>query len=520
MLNTIHCNLIIIVVKGEKIMKYFVKSDWNGFFGLFTNNLTNVLVMASLLTFVVGLPNGIVFGRIIPAVGLSIFLASAYYTYMAVKLARKEGREDVTALPSGTSVPHMFLVVFLVIGPVYWATGDPVLAWSAGVVWALFEGVIELVGSIFGQRLRDVLPRAAMLGSLAGVSITYIALNPAFSVFAVPYIGLVALAIVLLGFVGNIKMPLNIPVGLVAIIIGVLIGWVSGFMSPAALAQSVQDVTFGIPVPSIARFFNGFADAVPFLVAAVPLGIYNFFETIDNCESAAVAGDSYSTREALLADGVTTIIGAIFGNPFPTAVFIGHPGWKKAGARIGYAFLTGLVIFIFAIFGLIGILLNIIPIAAILPILLYIGIVITTQAFTSVQAKYAPAVVMAIIPWLADWTRNAVDIALGEARTSAVEIGYEGLANAGLDYFGMMQLGAGSIVVGILLGTITVYVIDRRLNAAGVTALIAAALTFFGIIHGGVLSINANVPMTLGYLFMAIIFVVFKQFKGEEQNEI
>ena len=77
-------------------VKWFVKSDWNGFFGLFTNNLTNVLVMASLLTFVVGLPPALVYGRILPAVGFSIFLSSAYYTHMAVKLARKENRDDVT----------------------------------------------------------------------------------------------------------------------------------------------------------------------------------------------------------------------------------------------------------------------------------------------------------------------------------------------------------------------------------------------------------------------------------------
>ena len=501
-------------------MKYFVKSDWNGFFGLFTNNLTNVLVMATLLSVVVGLPNDIVFGRIIPAVGFSIFIASGYYTYMAVKLAKKEGRTDVTALPSGTSVPHMFLVVFLVIGPVYWSTGNAMLAWSAGLVWAFFEGIIELLGSIFGERLRHTLPRAAMLGSLAGVSITYIALNPAFTVFAVPYIGLVALAIVLLGFVGKVKMPFNIPVGLVAIVIGVVIGWVSGFMSVDALTLSIQNVSFGLPIPSISRYFDGFADAIPFLVAAVPLGIYNFFETIDNVESASVAGDTYSTKEALLADGITTIVGSLFGNPFPTAVFIGHPGWKNAGARIGYSVLMGFVIFIFAVFGLIGILLNVIPIAAILPILLYIGIVITTQAFTSVDAKYAPAVVMAIIPWLADWTRNAVDISLGEASTNAGAIGYEALANAGLDYFGMMQLGAGSIVVGILLGTITVYVIDHRLTSAGVTAFIAAGLSFFGIIHGGALSINANVPMTLGYVFMAIIFIGFDRLQGGKNDEI
>ncbi|MFZ9197609.1 MAG: xanthine permease, partial [Bacilli bacterium] len=117
-------------------MKLWVKSDWNGFFGLFTNNLTNILTMAVLLSFVVGLPDAFVYGKILPAVGLAIFVASIYYSYMAYKLAKKTGRKDVTALPSGSSVPHMFLIVFAVIGPVYWTTNDATLAWSAGLIWA------------------------------------------------------------------------------------------------------------------------------------------------------------------------------------------------------------------------------------------------------------------------------------------------------------------------------------------------------------------------------------------------
>ena len=54
--------------------KFWHKSDINGFFELFTNNLTNILLMASLLTVSIGMPANIVFGRILSAVGLSIFI--------------------------------------------------------------------------------------------------------------------------------------------------------------------------------------------------------------------------------------------------------------------------------------------------------------------------------------------------------------------------------------------------------------------------------------------------------------
>jgi len=493
-------------------MKIWVKSDWNGFFGLFTNNLTNVLTMAVLLSFVVGLPDSFVYGKILPAVGLAIFLASIYYSFMAYRLAKKTGRSDVTALPSGSSVPHMFLIVFAVIGPVYWSTNDATLAWAAGLIWAAVEGLIEVLGIGIGLKIRQWIPRSAMLGALAGVSITYIALNPAFSVFFVPYIGLVSLAIVLLGFVGKVKMPFNLPVGLVAIILGIVIGWVSGFMNLPNLIASFDNLGVYLPTLTLQTLLNqeGLTAVAPIIIAAIPLGIYNFLETIDNVESASAAGDDYSTQEALAADGITTLIGVAFGSPFPTAVFIGHPGWKEAGARIGYSAATGLGVLLMTSLGIVPVLLAIVPLPALYPILLYIGIVITTQAFTAADFKYAPAAVVAMIPWLAEWTQHAMDTALGAAGTNATTLGNQALTDAGINYLGAANLGAGAIVVGMILGSIVVYIIDRKFLYATIAALIAVLLSFFGVIHSPTsVGFLPNAGMTLGYIIMALVFLAY-----------
>ena len=85
--------------------------DWNALFGLGTNVLVNMLVLTGLLRYVVQMPDEITFGRILPAVGLMLFLGNMYYAWMAYKLAKRTGRSDVCALPSGPSVPHMFIVV-------------------------------------------------------------------------------------------------------------------------------------------------------------------------------------------------------------------------------------------------------------------------------------------------------------------------------------------------------------------------------------------------------------------------
>lgn len=498
--------------------KLWHKSDINGFFGLFTNNLTNILVMASLLTVSIGMPGWIVFGRILPAVGLSIFLSGIYYTWMGYKLAVKEKRDDVTALPSGTSVRHMFLIAFLIMGPVYWDTGDAQLAWYAGLAWCFIEGLVELFGSIIGPKLRDTIPRVAMLSALAGVSITFIAMNPAMQTFRIPYIGFVSFVIILLGWFGNMKMPFNIPVGLFAIIIGTIIGWTSGYMDYDALISSFSSVKPSYARFSISNVVKGLKYAAPYLTAAIPLGVYNFFETMDNVESASIAGDHYGVRETLIADGATSIIASLFGSPFPTAVFIGHPGWKSTGARIGYTFVMGLVILIITWLNLITLLSNLIPLVAIVPILLYIGIMIGTQAFTAVDGKYAPAVLLGIIPWIANWSQGNIDNVLGLAGKSAEQIGFDKLAVAGLEYGGMLTLGAGAILVSMIWSSLCVYIIDKELNKGIVVVLVAAGLTFFGIIHTSSIGIgNAN-DVVIAYLMVAALLFIMGKTQNNDLN--
>ncbi|MGN1343238.1 MAG: hypothetical protein ACI4U3_01570 [Traorella sp.] len=490
-----------------KKVKLWVKSDLNGFFGLFTNNLTNIITMASLLIFVVGLPKEMVYKRIIPATGISILIASSYYAYMAYKLAKKTGRDDVTALPAGPSVTHMFLIVFTVLGPVYWTTNDAELALNAGICWCFIESIIEIAGAFVGKKIREAIPRAAMLGSLAGVSITYIALNPAFNAFAIPYIGLVALVIVLLGFVGKAKMPFNIPTGLVAIAFGIAAGWLSGYMKVEPLLESFSNLGVNLPIPSITRIVNGFSEAAPFLTAALPLGIYNAFETMDNLESAEVAGDKYPTAEAMLNDGLTSMLAAVLGSPFPTACYIGHAGWKESGARIGYSILTAISVFAITTFGLISVLLNIIPVEAIYPILIFIGISITNQAFTSSDIKYIPATIVALIPHMADWSRNIADNTLSSLGTNASEVTTTVLSSNGVVYDGMSILGTGAIIVGMILGSLVVFIIDKDYKKGAIASFIGLLLTFFGIIHSGSVGFNTNVPMEIAYLIVMLIFI-------------
>src|SRR6202011_5013705 len=165
---------------------------------------------------------------------------------------------------------------------------------------------------------------------------------------------------------------------------------------------------------------------------------------MNNVESAAAAGDNYPLRSILLTDGIGAIVGSFLGSPFPPAVYIGHPGWKAVGGRIGYSLATGVVIGLVCFLGLTALLLAIIPLVAILPILLYIGLVIGAQAFQASPTKHAPAIVLALVPNLPQWAKTLIDGALGAAGTSAATVGLAKLAGFGVLYKGLEAVGGGS----------------------------------------------------------------------------
>ena len=270
----------------------WTRGDTNAFFGLGFNILVNVLTLTGLMIGVVAVPAGDVLGTVLPALGVALILGNLYYTFLARRLARRENRADVTALPYGPSVPHMFIVVFVVMLPVYLNTKDPIQAWSAGLAWAFMIGVIVMIGAFVGPYIRKLTPRAAMLGTLAGISITFISMRPAAQMWEAAWIGLPVMAIILIGFFTNVKLPFGIPVGLAALLVGTAIGWIGGFMSAPDVGQAISDIAIGIPDLRIDLLFHGLSDLAPLLGTAIPLGVYNFTEAMSNVESAAAAGDN------------------------------------------------------------------------------------------------------------------------------------------------------------------------------------------------------------------------------------
>ncbi|MGF7233956.1 MAG: regulator [Frankia sp.] len=497
------------------VLPYWVKGDTNAFFGLGINVLVNVLVLTGLCLGVVHIPKSDVYGAILPAMGIALLLGNIYYTLLARRLAARENRDDVTAMPYGPSVPHMFIVTFVIMLPIYLKTKDPVKAWEAGLAWAFIIGLIVILGAFVGPYIRRFTPRAALLGALAGISLAFISMRPAGQMWDKAWIALPVLALILIGLLTDIKLPGNIPIGLAALLLGTAIGWIGGAMNTPDVTSAAKDIAFSLPTFHFGNLASGLKNISPLLATAIPLGVYNFTEGMTNVESAASAGDNYNLRSVLLADGFGAVIGSALGSPFPPAVYIGHPGWKGAGGRSGYSMATGIVIAVLCFLGMFGLLGAVLPLPAIVPILLYIGLLIGAQAFQVTPRAHAAAVVAALLPNIASWATGQIDNALAAAGTSAAQVGEAKLENAGVVYHGLTIFGEGAILAGLVLGAIVAFIIDKRFISAAIFAGAGSILSFVGLIHGAKVKWDANGEVALGYLLLAVVCLAFAATRPE-----
>lgn len=495
------------------------KGDWGAFFGLLANNLTNYFTMAGLLIFTVGLPADFVYKRIAPGFGLAIFIAGFFYWYAGKNLAKKTGRTDVTALPSGPSAPSIFIVIFMVMMPIAKSTGDPYYAWKVALGWCFLEAVVELSGAFIGDWLRRIIPRTVLLSALAGLGLLLLAMNPILQSFEAPYVSLLVIALIFINWFGDKPILPKIPTGFLILAVGTILAWIFGQMDASGISEGLKSIGFSFPIPQVADLFEGIPPAMVFLISAIPLGVTNFIFTLENIESASAAGDDYNVRNIMLANGISSIIGSLFGNPFPTTVYIGHPGWKSIGAGSGYTLVTGLAVFLIALFGLGGLFLAVIPLSTVFPILFYVGIVVAKQAATESPQIEIPALFVSLFPWIANWALTLLNNTLTAAGTNAAEVGLAAFESAGVYHRGLVALGSGAPISSIIWGCLVIFAIHSQSTKAMITGLLGAILTYTGVIHSVAVGWGQQPEIAVGYLLIVAIFA-YKYFADKRHPHI
>jgi AGZA family xanthine/uracil permease-like MFS transporter len=508
-------------------MNWFVRGDIDGFFGLALDNLVQLLLIDTLCRFVLGFPPDLVYGRILPGAAVSILIGNAAYAYQARQLALRTGRRDVCALPYGINTVSLIAHVFLIMLPakaLAAAAGapDPArVAWQAGLVATLSSGLIELAAAFVAERVRRVTPRAALLSTLAGIALAFISGGFLFRTFARPIVGLTTFGVVMLTYFGRVRFKGRIPGGMVAVGLGTLLAWLTGI---APVGDKPAAAAFHAPVPvlgDLAAAFGG-GHLLAYASVIVAMGLFNVLGSLQNIESAEAAGDPYPTRPSLLINGIGSVAAALFGSAFPTTIYIGHPGWKALGARIGYSVLNGAFITIICVTGTLAWIAWAVPIDAGMAIVLWIGIVITAQAFQVTPRAHAPAVVIGMLPGIGAWGALLAKAGLRAAGLGTVArpftdtvIGEFLKGDTWID--GAFALEQGFLFTSMLLAAAVVAVIERHWLAAAAWCTVAALLSAAGLMHSyrwtlgdTALKLAPAWPFVIGYAAMALIFVTAK----------
>lgn len=544
----------------------FVKRDLDGFFGLLIDNLVQLMLIPTLCAGLCGMrgdDSRLVFAYILPGAAVSILVGNVFYAWQAHRLAARTNRSDVTALPFGINTPSLLVYIFFVMAPVYEKTKSAEAAWQMGLFACLGSGVIELMGAFVAGWVRRRTPRAALLSTLAGISIGFISMKFALEIFHRPLVAMLPLAVILIALFARTRFPLGLPGGLVAVLLGTLCGWLlpahwtgvalSGEHIVSAWGQRglFLPVFCGEAVLSVFRLPP--QEWLGYLSVIVPMGLFNVIGSLQNIESAEAAGDGFSSFSSLAANGIGTIAAAFFGSCFPTTIYIGHPGWKALGARAGYSTLNGLVITFICLTGTVDLLNALVPIEAGIPIVLWVGVIITAQAFQSTPKEHAPAVAIGLFPAIAAWGSTVVEgafrvsggatmqQALSQSDAAGEGIPSDMLVN-GFLLHGLITIERGYIFTCMILAAIAAFLVDRRFFRAGAWSLVGAAFTTLGLMHAfqvrsnnidylfnldslaekidpvgrlGLAEPAADAllyrafPLALGYLLMAAVFFAF-----------
>lgn len=456
------------------------------------------MILAGLLVGVFRFPADLVLSRILPGTALGALAGNLAYTWLAVRLMRRTGRDDVTAMPFGIDTPTLFAMVFGVLGPVMLATGDPVRAWKVGMAVTVAIGLAKTGLAFAGGWARRVVPRAALLGSIGGVAILLIAFLPSLKIFGDPLVGLVATVLVFLTLSGGVRMPLGLPGALVAVVAGAAVFWGRAWLGDGGAHALAITPRFGLalPWPTLA-WLDAIDDALPFLSIALPFALVTVVGGIDNTESAAAAGDDYPTRDILLTEALATVLAGCCGGVIQNTPYIGHPAYKAMGARAGYTLATGLAVGVGAAVGALSIVVGVLPEAAVAPILVFVGLQITAQAFLASPARHGVAVAIAMIPVAAAAIVLQANVLLAGVGRSAADLA----GDARQTWQTLTVLGNGFILTALVWSSALAAIVDRRFAAAGVVFAAASGAVLLGLMHsplaGGALFWPWSVPGTL-----------------------
>mmetsp|Transcript_3457 Transcript_3457/g.8222 ORF Transcript_3457/g.8222 Transcript_3457/m.8222 type:complete len:634 (+) Transcript_3457:154-2055(+) len=443
----------------------------------------------------------IIWGQIVPGVGITMVIGNIYYSWQAIRLTNHYGRQ-YTAQPYGLNTPGAFAFVFNIMYTVFFSVGGGddgfALAYKVALAANFITGAISVVLGIFGRTILKVVPPAALLVPIAGIGFAFLGLAQLAGTISVPIVGYNTIIWVFLGWYAGIRIGwgnFRIPEAVQVISIGIILGWATGLNTPEMTQEAAKLVKWWGPVWTAGDIFEDFSLIKDYLGIIIPLGISATATSLMCLVSAKEAGDPFPVRESMIVDGIGTMIASFFGSPFGTVIYIGHPAYKASGAKVGYSLFNGFFYWIFSWFGILALLQSIVNPATVGPIVFFVGLQVCEEALNFMPSRHYSAFIIGLFPSVYDWVTqiSGTDPLIDFAGDPP----YAFNSPTGGAWVGVLSWKRGALLVSMLWTAIVVNAIDRQWKVAIIWSLIASLFAVFGIIHvpeAGFENINTPFP--------------------------
>ena len=473
-------------------------------------NVAQMIIPAFLLV-PVGIAMGFSVGHLLPGYALGFLVGSLGLAWLAVGLAKREGRNNVTAQVYGNNVPGIITYTLSIMLPVYLQTRDQELAWQVGAAAVVLTGLIKLIAAPFAGAIRRFIPKPASMTVFGAAMYSYLALVLLQRIFDQPLVGIIALTIVATAVLANVPITKwRIPPFLVAWLIPLAVGLVVGYVHPVW-----QGISFTLPFVRAPRMFQALGVALPYLSVIAPMAIYQVLQAIAAVEGANAAGDNYDARKVVACDGLGTLACGLAGGVITPTIYALHPPYKAMGARIGFLFWTAIIFVGVVMAGLSLFIAQIFPWAILSAMIAYVAIGVGRATLHRVDPKYYNAVLLGLVLPTGAVVSSAVGSALPALKLSAVNPDVQAALGRSIYWSSLQGLGNGFLFLVLVVTALITEMIDRNFGRAAIWCLIAAVFSWFGLMHSAILHWGAQPMYAGGWLAAAVIVFSARWWRGD-----
>jgi adenine/guanine/hypoxanthine permease len=472
------------------------------------------LFIPVLLLAPVGVSPAFSLARCLPGFASGFLVGSLGLVHLAARLAKKEGRTDVTAHVYGNNVPAIITYTLSIFLPVYLETHDLNRAWAVGAAAVVWTGIIKLSAAPFASAFRRCIPLPAAMTVFGAAMYSYLALVVLQRIFDQPLVGIAALAIMAITVLANVPVTsYNLPPFLFAWLIPLLLGVAVGYVRPLWPGAALV-----LPFVRSEGPLRAMAFALPYLSVIVPMAIYHVLQAITTVEGATAAGDQYDARSVVAWDAVGTLLCGMAGSIVTPVVYALHPPYKALGARIGFAFWTPVILLLVIMSGLTSFFTALFPWPILAALIAYVAVGVGRATLARVDRKYLSVVLLGFVLPVGAVVSAVINSALPALQLSTKRADIQAALDRSIYWASVQGLGNGFLFLVLVVASVVSEAIDRHFGRAAIWCLAASLFSWFGFMHAAVLGWKAEPMYALGWLVAAAIVYSARFWRGDTEK--